>query len=296
MSLAFVRLFARPTVHFSKHIHSGTQWPRSAYRVPLHIYRNAKVRPSSVRREYSTGWRTYYKPEEPKRDWRSLYTFDFLYRVSSERLIYILMGINAVIFAVFWLSREAYANNDRWWPVSLNTMFKHFTLSVQSVAQGRIHTLVTSAFAHVDPMHFIMNMVGLYSFGSGLAHMLDAKRLLGLYMAGAVGGSVAHVLWSAYNRPRDRNAPGRPALGASGAINALCMFYAVMRPNDRFFLFFIPLPAWIAAGSFVMFDLYNALQRRNTGIGHSAHLGGAAVGLLYGLYLKRGRVPFGRRW
>lgn len=38
-------------------------------------------------------------------------------------------------------------------------------ISVENVRSGRIHTLITSAFSHVEIGHIVSNMIGLYFFG-----------------------------------------------------------------------------------------------------------------------------------
>ncbi|XP_074331162.1 RHOMBOID-like protein 12, mitochondrial isoform X1 [Apium graveolens] len=38
-------------------------------------------------------------------------------------------------------------------------------ISLDNLKSGRLHTLVTSAFSHMDGGHLISNMIGLYIFG-----------------------------------------------------------------------------------------------------------------------------------
>ncbi|GKV35482.1 hypothetical protein SLEP1_g43744 [Rubroshorea leprosula] len=44
-------------------------------------------------------------------------------------------------------------------------MMNNFTISVENFKSGRLHTLITSAFSHIDIEHIVSNMIGLYFFG-----------------------------------------------------------------------------------------------------------------------------------
>ncbi|KAM2728124.1 hypothetical protein EV2_040351 [Malus domestica] len=69
-------------------------------------------------------------------------------------------------------------------------MMNNFTISLHKFANGYIHTLITSAFSHIDAGHMFFNMVGLYFFGMNIGIVFRPEVLLKLYLAGAVGGSV----------------------------------------------------------------------------------------------------------
>ena len=71
-----------------------------------------------------------------------------------------------------------------------------------------------------------------------------------------------------------------PALGASGAVNAVVFLNAALFPFQTIYLnFFIPMPNILFAGMFLAREVYGAqLGMGGSGTGHAAHLGGAAVG------------------
>ncbi|TYH13203.1 hypothetical protein ES288_A06G125400v1 [Gossypium darwinii] len=50
---------------------------------------------------------------------------------------------------------------------------------------GRLHTLITSAFSHIDIQHIVSNMIGLYFFGYN-------------FLARAIGGSVFYLVHHAF--------------------------------------------------------------------------------------------------
>jgi len=45
-----------------------------------------------------------------------------------------------------------------------------FQISVDNIKSGRVHTLITSAFSHINSGHIISNMIGLYFFGNNVRY------------------------------------------------------------------------------------------------------------------------------
>ena len=78
------------------------------------------------------------------------------------------------------------------------------------------------------------------------------------------------------------------SLGASGAVNSIIAMSVLMMPYRKIYLYgIIPLESWVFGAMFLLRD-YAGLGTQD-GIGHSAHLGGAAVGALAFL-LRNGRM------
>lgn len=79
--------------------------------------------------------------------------------LSANRVVWTLIGLNTAVFGA-WQVAEATKNND----LSAK-LHKHAILSQNNLENGRYHTLITSAFSHKDPFHFIFNMVRKYWLG-----------------------------------------------------------------------------------------------------------------------------------
>ena len=79
-------------------------------------------------------------------------------------------------------------------------------------------------------------------------------------------------------------------VGASGAVYGILLAFGVTFPNERLFIFPIPVP--IKAKYFVVgyaiIELLSALSQSSDGVAHMAHLGGMLVGLLLIIYWRRG--------
>jgi hypothetical protein len=78
------------------------------------------------------------------------------------------------------------------------------------------------------------------------------------------------------------------AIGASGAVSAVLILFVCHFPHAQVRLyFFIPMPAWLLAVLYVGWNAVFALgslpdpRAGRAGIAYFAHLGGAALGLLY---------------
>ncbi len=163
-------------------------------------------------------------------------------------------------------------------------MAANFLLTVDGVADGRVWTLLTSAFSHYDPSHLLFNLIAFHAFARGVGWRVGATGLLGLYFAGALVASFADIGVSLLTGER------HASLGASGAVNAIAMVFALLYPQARLIVLFLPMRAWMAVALYLVIDVAGALSPVDTGIGHVAHLGGAAYGFLY-WYFRARRLP-----
>ncbi|RID55968.1 hypothetical protein BRARA_G03201 [Brassica rapa] len=108
-----------------------------------------------------------------KRGWKSWFN-------GANGVVFGLIIANAAVFAMW----NVY---DKLW------MVKKFVLSLKTLMTGRIHTLITSGFSNVDTSQLIVNMFGVYYFGSSIARTLGPVYLLKLYFAGTLAGSLLFV-------------------------------------------------------------------------------------------------------
>lgn len=155
-------------------------------------------------------------------------------------------------------------------------MFDHFTVGWAGVfVHGRVWTLFTSAISHFDLWHLLWNMLYLHWFGPDLEQVYGRRNFLALYVLGALVSSLTHAVWSHHY------GADVPALGASGAVMAVVVVAAMFFPHRTiYFMMFLPVPLWLLACFKLVGDLAG-LAGGGGGVAHAAHLGGAALGLLF---------------
>jgi hypothetical protein len=129
-------------------------------------------------------------------------------------------------------------------------------------------------------------MLNLYWFGSLVREYLGDRKLVSLYILGALAGAALFLL--AYNLvPAYRNGPLAEVLGASGAVTAIIVAAATLLPDYTFNLILIgPVKIKYIAGVVVLISLAG-IDGGNAG-GEIAHIGGAIFGFAFIKLLQRG--------
>jgi membrane associated rhomboid family serine protease len=89
-----------------------------------------------------------------------------------------------------------------------STIYEKGFLYAPFVAQGDWWRLMTAAFLHYGPFHLLLNMLGLYWFGSLLERRIGSGKFLLLYLVSGLAGSAGALVVS----------PMNATVGASGAI------------------------------------------------------------------------------
>ena len=204
---------------------------------------------------------------------------------AMQNVVPVLIAINVAVFLLWNLASGGM------------TLFlrDHFIGGWDSLAHGRIWTLLTSVFSHYDFWHLALNMYCLFVFGRSLETRWGGQRFLIFYLVAGVfsslvGDSITGLLLE-----------GGGSLGASGAVSAVILCYALLNPQARLlFMFVIPVPAIAFVVLFVGFDLFGLLQNivgaealyGRQRIGHGAHLAGSLFGFLYLKYFSHGYAGF----
>lgn len=146
-------------------------------------------------------------------------------------------------------------------------------------------TLLTYMFVHYDLWHILFNMLWLYWLGRIFLEFCNPKQLVALYLLGGWGGALLYMV--AYNvLPAFVGTTGF-LLGASASVLAIAVAVAVYAPDYKINLLFFGEVAlkWIVIVTLVLDMLSIGVE--NSG-GHIAHVGGALVGMWYGMSLRRG--------
>jgi len=148
-------------------------------------------------------------------------------------------------------------------------------------------TLLTYAFMHQDFFHILFNMLNLYWFGQIIREYLGDRRLVSLYILGALAGAAFFLL--AFNfLPVFQRGVGLPVIGASASVTAIIVAAATLLPDYTFMLFIVGAVKikWIAV--VVVLISLAGINGGNPG-GEITHLGGALLGFVFIKQMKAGR-------
>ncbi len=151
----------------------------------------------------------------------------------------------------------------------------------QPLAIGKLWLwqLVTYMFLHSvsDPWHIIFNMLVLWMFGSEVEKAMGTRRFLTMYFTAGIFAGIFGCLFT----------PNNPILGASGAIFAVEIAFAMFYPNATIIFFVFPIKAKYLVTIFAGITVFNCLMPTGGNVAHFAHLGGLLYGFLFIRYEPR---------
>lgn len=191
-----------------------------------------------------------------------------------------LVIVNVAFFFVIWI-----------WSLFEPSLINAIALQPATALQGKqLWTFLTSMFMHGGFLHLFVNMFSLLSIGSLVERLLGKKRYLWFYLFSGLFAGIFFVVIAAVTQS-DLNAY---AVGASGALFALVGFLMIITPNLSVYILLIPVPVKMkyAAPALLLLLWFISFAPIVFGgqqlpIGNTAHLGGLAAGLAYGIYMKQ---------
>jgi len=159
-----------------------------------------------------------------------------------------LLIANLIVFVIELFDRSGY-------------IISYFGLTPNDVLTGPlVYQVVTYMFLH-NPhsfWHILFNMLMLWMFGSEIERQWGTRKFLKFYFSTT------------------------PVIGASGAVLAVLIAFAVLWPNRTVLLYFlIPIKVKYLMLFIVGLDLIVVLAGASDGVAHWTHLGGALFGFLY---------------
>ena len=138
------------------------------------------------------------------------------------------------------------------------------------------YRFVSHGLIHADFQHLLFNMFTLYFFGRYFESFLASRvGAIGYLVFYAIAIVVA-IIPSYYKNLDNRN---YRSLGASGAVSAVLFAFILLNPWSLIFVFFIPCPAIVYGVAYTAYTIWSAKKSRDN-INHSAHLWGAAYGII----------------
>ena len=186
--------------------------------------------------------------------------------------VFLLVHISAIVLKLFNLEVLGWVDN-----------FLQLPSSWADLAQ-KSWTLITYMFLHQRFWHIFFNMLVLFWFGQIFLQNFSKKQLVGLYLLGGIAGGLFYIFcYSTLPFFADRAAI---LCGASASVTAIIIAAAFAVPNMPLRLLFIGeiKLKYIAVAS-VLLSVFG-VAGDNAG-GEIAHLGGALMGWLWYVLLKK---------
>lgn len=136
---------------------------------------------------------------------------------------------------------------------------------------------ISYMFVHGSVQHIFFNMLALLCFGIHLERALGSKEFLLFYfVCGIFSGLCSFVLYWFTGSERVF------LMGASGAIYALLLAYAVVFPRSIIYIWgLIPVPAPILVLIYALIEIFSEVFSIRGGTAHLAHLFGFLGAILY---------------
>ena len=185
-------------------------------------------------------------------------------RYQNNNTVLWLIGINVIIFALTNLLRLQ-------WLTYILSMIPVMVL------RGWVWTFVTYMFAHADIPHILFNMLALFIFGIQVERQMGSREFLLFYfITGALAGVFSFAVYYF------THSYGVILMGASGAIFAVELAYAVFYPDSIIYLWgILPLRAPVMVLGFTALELFSSIFGLSQGVAHLTHLAGFGFAWLY---------------
>lgn len=142
-----------------------------------------------------------------------------------------------------------------------------------------LHQVITYQFLHGGLVHLAFNMLALISILPAVEDYLDSKKFLIYYLICGIFAGLFNTFVTGSMVPM---------VGASGSIWGMVVMFALLYPNTKLSLMFIPygIKAKWLIGGLALLELILGFSQVNDGIGHLAHIGGGVAGLSLFVYEK----------
>ncbi len=175
--------------------------------------------------------------------------------------------------------------------IDLNNIFGlHFFRA----SDFRVYQLVTYMFMHGGFAHLFFNMFALWMFGVVVEGVWGPRKFLFYYIACGIGAGLMQEMAQFVEIYLQLNSQsplgigeafvvmgqlaqqlnGLTTVGASGAIYAILLAFGMIFPENKIFIFPIPIPIkakWFVMG-YAALELFQAMTGSGGNVAHLAHL------------------------
>jgi len=144
-------------------------------------------------------------------------------------------------------------------------------------------TFITSMFMHADINHLLGNMLFLFILGGIVEATIGIRKYLLLYFLAGIFGGITMIFMTSTGFVSDNVS----ILGASGAIFGILAAAAILKPMQTVYVYFLPVPLIVIGLIYIGLQVYYIFMGGEAGVANGAHLGGAIVGIIATIYLRK---------
>ena len=213
-----------------------------------------------------------------------------------------LLIINVLFFAARWVAAlPAYG-------IDLDDVLGlHFFMA----SHFYFYQIFTYMFMHGSFSHLFFNMFALWMFGCVIENVWGPKKFIFYYIFCGIGAGLCQEMVQYISFAADGLTSLDPAqvlnvngqrlmtvdqimnlsstIGASGAVYGILLAFGMTFPNERIFIFPLPIPIkakWFVA-IYASIEFVSAMSSVGDGVAHMAHIGGMLFGFLLILYWRK---------
>jgi membrane associated rhomboid family serine protease len=186
------------------------------------------------------------------------------FRYRNDGVVFWIIGVNILLF----LAENFFG---------LRMIRFYLAMIPELVREGWVWTFITYMFLHDGFSHIFFNMFALFIFGIQVERQMGSREFLLFYLlTGALAGAFSFIFYTLTGE-------GRIALlGASGAVFAVQLAYAVFFPDSIIYLWgILPLRAPVLVLGFTALEVFFMITGRGGNVARFTHLAGFAFAWLY---------------
>ena len=185
------------------------------------------------------------------------------FRYSFFNATFLIIGLNLLVFLL--------TNTMRY-------LGNYLALNVVLIHEGKMYwQFITYMFVHGNFSHLLFNMLGLFFFGMAVERTIGSKEFLLLYLLSGILCGVASYFAYLFS-----GAYFVSLVGASGAIYALLLAYAVIFPRNKIYFWgILPIPAPLLVAIYAGMEIASQLLTVRDGVAHMTHITGFIIAWIY---------------
>ncbi len=185
------------------------------------------------------------------------------FQYSFFNATFIIIGVNLMVFLL---------------TSTMRGLTPYLSLNVIAIHDYKMYwQFFTYMFVHADFSHLLFNMLGLFFFGLSVERTIGSREFLMIYVvSGVLCGVISYLAYLFSGAYMVR------LVGASGAIYAMLLAYAVIFPRSRIYIWgLLPVPAPLLVAVYAGIEIASQLLTLQAGVAHMTHLAGFAVAWVY---------------